>query len=357
MQVDERSLRRLVKKLTLLLSSKDSESISCSRLSFKADLEALRLQLSRLSSIARGTSQVEIASYQTELSEIESEQQQTQQRILALKQRLEDVRRERKNKLEYDVVAGEIVKLPTRQELEETLGRLGEQLEMTRAEREKYKDMSKDASQRLERVIGELEQLGNDVGYEVGERERREVERADGDGEADGHEAGAGAGAGAADDVSDAGRRSRGRKVSGEDPEEGEEEEGEQSEPGAAAGRSGSSTPRRIAAEEEAPATLNPSAPTFRPSTSAAGGSTASATRRKRDSTAVTASDEEGEVGDGSSSAAAASNSNTPRKRQRTEEGEVGLAGESEEEEGSIQPAVAPLESGRSTRAGTKRRR
>ncbi|SPO22870.1 uncharacterized protein UTRI_01548 [Ustilago trichophora] len=355
MQVDERSLRRLVKKLTLLLSSKDSESISSSRLSFKADLEALRLQLSRLSSIARGTSQVEIASYQTELSEIEYEQQQTQERILALKQRLEDVRRERKNKLEYDVVAGEIVKLPTRQELEETLGRLGEQLEGTRAEREKYKDMSKDASQRLERVIGELEQLGNDVGYEVGERERREVERADGDGEADGHEAGAGAGA--ADDVSDAGRRSRRRKVSGEDPEEGEEEEGEQSEPGVAADRSGSSTPRRIPAEEEAPATLNPSAPTFTPSTTAAGGSTASTTRRKRDSTAVTASDEEGEVGDGSSSAAAASNSNTPRKRQRTEEGEVGPAGESEEEEGSIQPAAAPLESGRSTRTGIKRRR
>ncbi|SPO25034.1 uncharacterized protein UTRI_01548_B [Ustilago trichophora] len=355
MQVDERSLRRLVKKLTLLLSSKDLESISSSRLSFKADLEAFRLQLSRLSSIARGTSQVEIAGYRTELSEIESEQQQTQARILALKQRLENVRRERKNKLEYDVVAGEIVKLPTRQELEETLGRLGEQLEGTRAERDKYKDMSKDASQRLERVIGELEQLGKYVGYEVGERERREVERADGDGEADGHEAGAGGGA--ADDVSDADRRSRRRKVSGDDPEEGEEEEGEQSEPGTAADRSGSSTPRRTVAEEEAPASLNPSAPTFRPSTSAAGGSTASATRRKRDSTAVTASDEEGEVGDGSSSAAAASNSNTPRKRQRTEEGEVGAAGESEEEEGSIQPAAAPLESGRATRAGTKRRR
>ncbi|CDR88252.1 uncharacterized protein SPSC_03913 [Sporisorium scitamineum] len=352
MQVDERTLRRLIKKLTLLLSSKDAESIASSRLSFKADLEAYRLQLLRLSSIAHGTCQVEINSYTAELSEIEAEQQQTQQRIDALKQRLQDVRRERKNKLEYDVVAGEIVKLPTRMELEESLGRLSEQLEGVKAEREKYVDMSKNAAERMDVVINELVSLRNDVGFEVGERERREVERADGDADGDAGDAAAADGS-HRDDASEsgAGRKGRSRKLSDE-PEEGEEEEGEDT----PVGRSGSSTPRRLATMEEdtssAVPPLNPSAPTFRPT----GNIGAASARRKRDSTAITASDEEGEVGDGSS-AAAASNSNTPRKRQRTEEGEVG----SEEEEGSIQPStVAPVVVGESrtgARAGTKRRR
>lgn len=360
MQVDERSLRRLVKKLTLLLASKDPESVASSRLSFKADLEAFRLQLLRLSSIAHGTSQAEIASYTQELSDIQTEQQQTQDRIDALKRKLQDVRRDRRNKLEYDVVAGEIVKLPTRAELEESLGRLSEQLDGVRAEREKYRDMSRHAATRMGAVIQGLEALRNDVGYEVGERERREVERTDGDADGEANEATtAGVGAGVGDDASESGSRGgrRTRKATGEEPEEGEEEEGEAGVGGL--DRSGSSTPRRTitttAAEEDAAtaASLNPSAPTFRP------GTAMMQTRRKRDSSAVVGSDEEGEVGDGSSSAtAAASNSNTPRKRQRTEEGEVGAAaGDSEEEEGSIQPSTTAPSASRTTRAGTKRRR
>lgn len=355
MQVDERSLRRLVKKLTLLLSSKDVESVSSSRLSFKADLEAFRLQLVRLSSIARGTCEVEIKSYTSELSEIELEQQATQQRIDALKQKLRDVRRERKNKLEYDVVAAEIVKLPTRKELEESLHRLSEQLEGVRAERDKYAVMSKDAAEKMGEGIGLFRALRNHVGYEVGERERREVERADGD--ADG-EANEGATTAHADDASESGVGGEGksRKVSpADEPEEGEQDEGERGR-GMAASTSGSSTPRRTVAVEtqDAPApSLDPSAPTFRPS--AAVTRTAS-TRRKRDSTAITASDEEGEVADGFLMLASASNSNTPRKRQKTEEGEV-ATGDSEEEEGSIQPSMAAGNTSMKVRAGLNRQR
>ncbi|SNX82221.1 uncharacterized protein MEPE_00927 [Melanopsichium pennsylvanicum] len=350
MQVDERSLRRLFKKLTMLLSCRDAELISSSRLSFKADLESFRLQLLRLSSISHSTSQVEISSYREELSEIELEQRKTQHRIVALKRRLQDVRRERKNKLEYDVVAGEIVKLPTRNELEESLERLREQLEGVRSEREKYNELAKGAGKRMETVITGLEGLRNDVGYEVGERERREVERADGEGDIESHEVGA---AGAADDeVADSGKR-RNRKASEEEPEDDEEaEEGES----VAINRDGSSAPftsARAVTEETAPAiALNASAVSFKPaSASASGGG-----RRKRDSTAVTGSDEEGEVGDTN----IASNGNTPRKRQRTEEGEVVGGGvDSEEEEGSILPSAtaAPVESGGGVRAGTKRRR
>lgn len=347
MQVDERSLRRLIKKLTLLLSATDAESVSSSRLSFKADLESYRLQLLRLSSIAHSTSASEIRSYTRELAEITEEQSSTQSRIDALKRKLEDVRRERKNKLEYDLVAGEIVKLPTREELEESLGRLQEGLEGVRREREKYRALSKDAGERMSGVVREVGRLREDVGFEVGERERREVERADGDGEVEGANDGPVV-AGGGDDASEAGEK-RSRKPSGDEVEEGEEEEG------AALSRSGSSTPRRIVSTDEevtAGAKLDPAAPTFRPSAAAGG------MRRKRDSTAVTASDEEGEVGDGSSSTAAASNSNTPRKRQRTEEGEVGGAGESEEEEGSIRPTAAlPERTGSRTRAGNKRGR
>lgn len=353
MQVDERTLRRVVKKLTLLLSSTDAEVVAASRLSFQSELEAFRLQLARLSSIARNTSEVEISSYTHELSEIESEQEATQARIHALKRRLDEVRRERKNKLEYDVVAGEIVKLPTRAELDESLARLREQLDQVRAEREKYTHMSHDAAQRMRGVIDGLEALRNDVGYEVGERERREVERADGDADGEAGDAGA-----AGDDGSELGRGKRAGKDRDE-PEEGEDDEREEGEQSAAVSRSGSSTPRRTLGDDEArpaagsAATLNASAPAFRP-----GGT---GTGRKRDSAAVAGSDEEGELDDGSSAgataAAAASNSNTPRKRQRTEEGEVGTAGDSEEEEGSIRPAAAAAEPSRPARAGTKRRR
>ncbi len=186
MQVDERSLRRLVKKLTLLLSARDAESVASARLSFQADLEAFSLQLLRLSSIARTTSQVEIESYSQELREIQEEEHKTQSRIEALKRKLNDVRRERKNKLEYDVVASEVVKLPTRGELEEGMGRLEEGLGEVRGEKGKYAGLAEGAAERMAELVKGLAELRELVGFEVGERERREVERADGDAEGDG---------------------------------------------------------------------------------------------------------------------------------------------------------------------------
>ncbi|PWZ00868.1 hypothetical protein BCV70DRAFT_199235 [Testicularia cyperi] len=392
MQVDERSMRRLVKKFTALLGARDPELLSLARLSFQADLSALQIQLSRLTSIARNTSTVEIHSYTSELAAIELDQTHTRTRIDLLKRRLDDVKRERTHKLEYDLVASEIVALPTRAELADSVGKLREQLARVVAENARYAETSRVRAGRVARVVGLVDALHSEVENDVGERERREVERdgdADGDGDGDGEDAdagraGAGAGAGDDDGASNSDlvdRAPRSRLESGEEPEEGEQDQ--ESEPPQTTTLSSSRDTRSGAA-----ALLNPSARTFRPTSTLISNSTAASTaetspgaglaaaggsRRKRDSTALVGSDEEGELDDSvpptstSASAAAAaagavagvaaSNGNTPRKRQRTHAGatdEEGELGESEEEEGSIRPAT-----GTSTTTNTtnKRRR
>lgn len=303
-QIDEVKLRRLVKKLTSVLAAQETEALSIAQISFSEELEVLQRTLSRLTSVAHATSEVEIHSYRRELSDIEEQHNTTTSRIEMLKRRLEEVKLERKNKLEYDVVAAEIVQLPTRSELAESLAKLAEQLEQVHAENAKYASMSKTAAERMSSVADSISTLQNDIGYEVGERERREVER--GDGEADA-------------EPTDLSSRTG-------EPEEGEETEQRHS---STPTGSGSRTPRLAALESDPPViALNPSAPVFQPNpASTTSTSTPRRSRPKRGSSALNGSDEEGELQDTSGRKTSAnntplknSNDDTPRKRQRHQE-------------------------------------
>lgn len=306
LDISEVRLDRIVSRFSTLLRSEDVESHSCQQLLFLEDLKAMRHYCRKLQSVARSTCEVEIRSYQREFSDIEEQRGLTKTHIETLKRRLEEVKVERKNKLEYDIVAAEIIQLPTRADLVESLDKLTEQLQQVQAENAKYASMSRSAAERMSDLAGSIDALHADIGYEVGERERREVERVDGEADIDTAEAA----------PSRAGDR-----------EEGEEREHRSS---ATPIETRSLTPRTTTLDgDPSSSALNASAPVFRPSTSSAtAASTPRSPRPKRDSTALAGSDEEGELQDTSVAKASTNNSpsknnsndDTPRKRKRYEE-------------------------------------
>ncbi|PWN50878.1 hypothetical protein IE53DRAFT_307165, partial [Violaceomyces palustris] len=172
-QVDERPIKRVIKKLSNIGTSQDHDSLEAAILSFNLELELLQLNLERLSSIANNTSNQEILSYKEELRSIQLENSSTRERIVLLKQRLRDVQRDRANKLEYDLLATEIAKYPTRSELSESLTRLGSTIANLKAESSNYTEVSQRSRLRFSDIVRNLEGLHADVGFEVGERERR----------------------------------------------------------------------------------------------------------------------------------------------------------------------------------------
>lgn len=60
------------------------------------------------------TAASEIASYQAEIARIEAETRESERTIASLKQQLALAQQERKNKIVYDSIAKEALKLPTR---------------------------------------------------------------------------------------------------------------------------------------------------------------------------------------------------------------------------------------------------
>ena len=187
MAVDERGIRRLVKKFAQIHAHAgpagqpvaEAEEEAAARLSFQLELDQLRLSLSRLDSIAHATTGLQRDAYTAELASIRASQAAAHATIRHLKQQLRNVQRERSNKLSYDAIASEISSFPTRHQLRLSLDRLSQTLHTLRAERAKYTETSTAAVTRITQARIALEQLQADIGVEIGERERRQVERAD----------------------------------------------------------------------------------------------------------------------------------------------------------------------------------
>ena len=187
MAVDERGIRRLVKKFAQIHAHAgpagqpvaEAEEEAAARLSFQLELDQLRLSLSRLDSIAHATTGLQRDAYTAELASIRASQAAAHATVRHLKQQLRNVQRERSNKLSYDAIASEISSFPTRHQLRLSLDRLSQTLHTLRAERAKYTETSTAAVSRITQARIALEQLQADIGVEIGERERRQVERAD----------------------------------------------------------------------------------------------------------------------------------------------------------------------------------
>lgn len=152
--------------------------------SFRVDLEAYILQIERVEAVAKMTTVAEVQAYQHMVRLMNQEKLDTVQSIEELKRELVYVQQDRKNKLEYDQLASEIMKYGTRDELESQLESLRTTIDNLTGESAKYSDIMRQSKSRFEGIAKDLKELQSDVGFEVGERERREVER-DGEGDAE----------------------------------------------------------------------------------------------------------------------------------------------------------------------------
>ncbi|KAN0059617.1 hypothetical protein ACQY0O_008186 [Thecaphora frezii] len=183
MQIDERPLRRLIKKLTTLLTSPSHRALHLC--AFQAEVTSFLTALQRLHSVSSSTLPLEASLYASELASIQAAQRRARAEIGEWKQTLASAKLERRQKLDYDGVASELAALPPRAELEESLQKLTTTLDGVREERENLEGVASDAQQRVEAVAGLLESLVREVGEEVGRRERREVQRDEAEGEAE----------------------------------------------------------------------------------------------------------------------------------------------------------------------------
>jgi hypothetical protein len=146
-------------------------------LAFRLELEAYILQLGRVEAVATQTTVAEVQTYKYMVELMDQEKIDTLEAIEELKRELVFVQQERKNKLEYDQLASEIMKYGTREELESQLASLRATISNLTGESSKYTDIMEQSQSRFIGIASELKKLRADVGFEVGERERREVER------------------------------------------------------------------------------------------------------------------------------------------------------------------------------------
>ena len=145
--------------------------------SFQLELEAFVLHLQRVEAVANKTTVAEVRAYQDKVALMDQERVDTLESIELLKKELVYVQQDRKNKLEYDALASEIMKYGTRDELETQLTNLQTTLDSLSGESAKYSEIMAQSKSRFEGIADNLKKLRADVGFEVGERERREVER------------------------------------------------------------------------------------------------------------------------------------------------------------------------------------
>lgn len=154
--------------------------------SFSLEIESFVLGLARMEAVANQTAVQEVEAYEARVGTIRHEREQTAETIEALKRELAEVQQDRQNKLEYDALASEIMKVGTRTELEAQLAALHDAIGTLVNDSAKYTEVMNTSHGRFESIASQLEMLRADVGFEVGERERRAVEREGADGDADG---------------------------------------------------------------------------------------------------------------------------------------------------------------------------
>lgn len=108
--LSHRPLQGLKSKISLLASATPSSdaaspAYTLQRASLLSDLQSYLLSLSRTSLITSSTASTQVQEYERQYEEIKAEEARSIQRIAGLKKQLAEVRRRRREKLEYGRVA------------------------------------------------------------------------------------------------------------------------------------------------------------------------------------------------------------------------------------------------------------
>ncbi|RDX53772.1 hypothetical protein OH76DRAFT_1398901 [Lentinus brumalis] len=142
---DEKALRRVTKKFhsyasvaytpAVPLSPLTSSSVDDAREAFLLELASFQLSLKKSLMVCEAEAR-QVEEYQRERERIANEHSRLKDQIEELKSTLEQAQLERKQKIEYDVIAEKVNTLPNRDELEQSIQSLENDMAAIRAEDE-----------------------------------------------------------------------------------------------------------------------------------------------------------------------------------------------------------------------------
>lgn len=135
------------------------------------DLNTFCENLERLHASAESTAEREMEFYKTETEQLRTYSPLTQdtacsqerEAIEQLKKELEMAQTTRQNRIQYDEIARKIIGYPKREEMEETLARLQEEVSALRDENASYEEIEKGSCNGLQTIIHHLEQLNQTI--------------------------------------------------------------------------------------------------------------------------------------------------------------------------------------------------
>ncbi|KAF9006505.1 Tho complex subunit 7-domain-containing protein [Cyathus striatus] len=164
---DERPLRRIIKKFhvyTSLTQQPISSSSSTSeapslledaREAFLVELASFQLSLKKSAMICEAEAR-QVKEYEKERQRIEQERETLRSQIEELKVALEHAQMLRRRKIEYDLIAEKVNTLPTRDELEQSIQVLENDMSSIQLEHETQNRILYGQKSSLDRIISEL---------------------------------------------------------------------------------------------------------------------------------------------------------------------------------------------------------
>ncbi|KAI0689234.1 Tho complex subunit 7-domain-containing protein [Cytidiella melzeri] len=165
---DEKILRKVTKKFfhyttvayntAVTATPEGSVAIDDARESFLVELASFNLSLKKSLMVCEAEAR-QIEEYQRERERIENEHASLTEQIEALKVSLEQAQLQRRRKIEYDVIAEKINTLPTREELEQSITAIENDILATQAEHENQNNILHAQQLALEVVISSIQDL------------------------------------------------------------------------------------------------------------------------------------------------------------------------------------------------------
>ncbi|THH09716.1 hypothetical protein EW146_g8606 [Bondarzewia mesenterica] len=172
---DERALRRVIKKFhnyttvahepIVPLPSTSSSSIEDAREAFLVELASFSLHLRKAVMVCEAEVR-QVEEYHREQQRIEDERISLRGQIEQLKTSLEHAQMERRQKIEYDLVAEKINTLPNREELEQTIQSLENDMAAIHADHDAHNRLIQSQKSALATIIfdlGSLRLMGKDT--------------------------------------------------------------------------------------------------------------------------------------------------------------------------------------------------
>lgn len=163
---DERPLRRVVKKFHnyaslvhhLLVPPSSSGTVEDAREAFLIELSSFELALKKSMMVCEAERR-QVEEYQREREKIEKEHDALRSQIEELKVALEHAHMERKRKVEYDTIAEKINTLPSREELEQAIRSLENDMAAINAEHETQDRIIRGQKTALDSIVMDLSSL------------------------------------------------------------------------------------------------------------------------------------------------------------------------------------------------------